>query len=62
MTYGKAFEPFRAWALAQGAQRIADGVGMLVEQAAEGFEWWRGVRPDTRGMIERLAVPFTSKP
>ncbi len=62
MVYGKGLTPFLALAQASGAGRLADGVGMLVEQAAEGFEWWRGVRPDTRGMIERLAVPFTSKP
>jgi shikimate dehydrogenase len=37
---------------------IADGVGMLVEQAAEGFEWWRGVRPSTRAVIDCLAVPL----
>ena len=59
MVYGKGLTPFLALAQASGVGRLADGVGMLVEQAAEGFEWWRGVRPDTRGMIDRLAVPFT---
>jgi shikimate dehydrogenase len=54
MTYGKAFEPFRAWALAQGARRIADGVGMLVEQAASSFELWHGRRPDTAPVIEQV--------
>ena len=54
LSYGKAFEPFRAWAQAQGATRIADGLGMLVEQAAAAFERWRGVRPQTQAVIERL--------
>lgn len=58
MVYGKGLTPFLALARASGAARLADGVGMLVEQAAEGFLWWRGVRPDTRGMIERLTVPL----
>ena len=58
MVYGKGLTPFLALARASGAVRLADGVGMLVEQAAEGFLWWRGVRPDTRGMIERLTVPL----
>jgi shikimate dehydrogenase len=39
-------------------KRLADGVGMLVEQAAEAFEWWRGVRPDTRKLIDQLTVPL----
>lgn len=58
MVYGKGLTPFLALAQASGAARLADGVGMLVEQAAKGFEWWRGVRPDTRGMIEPLTVPL----
>jgi shikimate dehydrogenase len=38
--------------------QLADGVGMLAEQAAEAFLWWRGVRPDTQGVIQQLTVPL----
>lgn len=54
LSYGKAFEPFRTWAQAQGATRIADGLGMLVEQAAAAFERWRGVRPQTQAVVDGL--------
>lgn len=58
LTYGKGLTPFLAQARADGAARWVDGVGMLVEQAAEAFAWWRGVRPVTRGVIEALTVPL----
>lgn len=54
MMYGKGLTPFLAFAQAQGAERLADGLGMLVEQAAESFFLWRGVRPETRPVIELL--------
>jgi shikimate dehydrogenase len=54
LSYGKAFAPFAAWANAQGAKRVADGIGMLVEQAALTFQFWRGKLPDTAPVIEAL--------
>ncbi|HOV19144.1 shikimate dehydrogenase [Ottowia sp.] len=58
MMYGQGLTPFLNLAKAAGCARLADGVGMLVEQAAEAFAWWRGVRPDTRAVLARLAVPL----
>lgn len=54
MMYGKGLTPFLAFAEANHAQTLADGLGMLVEQAAEAFYVWRGVRPDTKPVIEML--------
>lgn len=54
LTYGAAHAPFRAWAESQGATKIADGLGMLVEQAAAAFEIWRGVRPETADVLAAL--------
>ena len=56
LAYGKGLTPFLRMARNAGVLQLADGVGMLAEQAAEAFEWWRGVRPDTRAVIEKLTV------
>jgi shikimate dehydrogenase len=58
LTYGKGLTPFLKLAQQAGVSRVADGVGMLAEQAAEAFAWWRGVRPATASVIEKLAVPL----
>lgn len=58
LVYGKGLTPFLRLAGDAGAGRVADGIGMLVEQAAEAFGWWRGVRPETRAMIDQLSVPL----
>ena len=56
LAYGKGLTPFLRMARNAGVRQLADGVGMLAEQAAEAFEWWRGVRPDTRAVIEKLTI------
>lgn len=53
MMYGPAARPFLDWARAHGATP-RDGLGMLVEQAAESFTLWRGVRPDTAPVLAAL--------
>ncbi|WP_250475501.1 shikimate dehydrogenase [Caballeronia sp. GAFFF1] len=58
LAYGKGLTPFLRLARDAGVRSVADGVGMLVEQAAEAFAWWRGVRPQTRAVIDRLTVPL----
>lgn len=54
MMYGKEPTPFNRWAAEQGAARTLDGLGMLVEQAAEAFFVWRGVRPDSAPVLAEL--------
>ncbi len=54
MMYGAQPSPFMRWAAGQMAWAVADGLGMLVEQAAESFCIWRGVRPETRSVIELI--------
>jgi len=54
MMYGMGETPFLAFARAGGAATFADGLGMLVEQAAESFFIWRGVRPDTAPVLKLL--------
>lgn len=54
MMYAAEPTPFLRWAVDHGAEGTSDGLGMLVEQAAESFELWRGMRPDTAGMVQNL--------
>lgn len=54
MMYGKEPTAFNRWAVEHGAARCIDGLGMLVEQAAEAFFLWRGVRPDSAPVLAEL--------
>jgi shikimate dehydrogenase len=53
MMYGKMPSPFMEFAASHGAT-TRDGLGMLVEQAAEAFAIWRGVRPQTATLLEHM--------
>jgi shikimate dehydrogenase len=54
MAYSKGDTPFLKWSREQGCSRAVQGWGMLVEQAAESFHLWRGVRPQTAPVLEAL--------
>lgn len=54
MMYAAEPTVFMAWSKQQGVTQIFDGLGMLVEQAAESFRLWRNIKPDTRTVIKRL--------
>ncbi len=56
MSYGLTPTPFSEWASRQGAARSVMGWGMLVEQAAESFRIWRGIRPDTQPVLKQLTI------
>jgi shikimate dehydrogenase len=64
MAYGKSETPFVRWAMRLGCTRALQGWGMLVEQAAESFRIWRGVRPTTAPVLaalkERATLPGMS--
>jgi shikimate dehydrogenase len=55
MAYGRGDTPFTLWARTLHARSISKGWGMLVEQAAESFLLWRGIRPSTQPVLEALA-------
>lgn len=54
MMYGAETTVFNQWALDNGAAKVIDGLGMLVEQAAEAFRLWRDVRPETEGVMAAI--------
>ena len=56
LSYGLKPTPFSIWAKESGAAQSVMGWGMLVEQAAESFNIWRGVRPETEPVLERMNV------
>ena len=61
MMYGAEPTVFLQWAERQGAQRLADGLGMLVCQAAESFYLWRGVRPEVVPVVSALRRAMAKK-
>lgn len=61
MMYGAAARPYLDWAESHGA-RGRDGLGMLVEQAAEAFLLWRGVRPETAPVLAALRQRLAQAP
>jgi len=54
MVYGEGAKHFLGWAKSNGAQKVSDGLGMLVEQAAEAFFIWHKVRPKTQDVLRYL--------
>ena len=60
MMYGGTATPFLQWASQHGAVRVADGLGMLVEQAAVSFEIWHGVYPATADVIAALRADLSA--
>lgn len=59
LSYGSKPTPFTKWAARHGAGKSVMGWGMLVEQAAESFHIWRGIRPDTAPVLKQLSVTIS---
>jgi shikimate dehydrogenase len=62
MAYGKGDTPFMRWARSHRAAAVHPGWGMLVEQAAEAFFLWRGVRPQTQQVLDLLTARASDSP
>ena len=60
MMYAAEPTPFMQWANDHKAEKVLDGLGMLVEQAAESFYIWRNVKPETKTVIEKLRKELQS--
>ncbi|MEQ4617168.1 MAG: shikimate dehydrogenase [Corticimicrobacter sp.] len=60
MVYGPEDTPFMRVARIHGAARCADGLGMLIEQAAESFYLWHGLRPDTQATLETMRATWSA--
>lgn len=60
MVYGAEPTEFMRWAAHHAAWAVADGLGMLVEQAAQSFYIWRRVRPETRPVIRQIREALAS--
>ena len=56
LSYGLSLTPFSVWAREHNATNSVMGWGMLVEQAAESFNIWRGVRPDTAPVLKQMKI------
>jgi len=61
MVYGQSMTPFLAWAKCQGANNVIDGLGMLVGQAAESFDIWRGVKPSVEPVLNELRASLNAE-
>ena len=60
MVYGAEPTPFMRMAAAAGAKSSADGLGMLVGQAAVSYQWWRGFQPDTQTVLAAMRASLCS--
>jgi len=60
MMYAAEPTPFMRWMNDNGAQQTVDGLGMLVEQAAESFSLWRGVQPETQPVIAAIRAEMSA--
>ena len=61
MLYAPTQTVFAGWAMSHGAGQVSDGLGMLLEQAAEAFLLWRSVRPDTARLLAEREALFAAK-